>query len=239
MYGYQESGDLTPGKQGGKFGLNTGAFITKFELNENAGKDGAAADAIDFTVQVGEREFRHRFFPISKVFAKGGGEITDTNSEEYKKAMASEVAQFNAVISDIVKVFVSEEDLKLALQVPIPTFKDFAKIVTRLVQATPNWQKKPVDVFLQYQWAPSGDNDKTYLELPKNVKQGVFIVPSEGEGFKEERTSTHLKYVKDDGTEHPFKRGEWFVNSAFANQTNLASSAADINQSATTSGATW
>ena len=180
MYGYQESGDLTPGKQGGKFGLNTGAFITKFELNENAGKDGAAADAIDFTVQVGEREFRHRFFPISKVFAKGGGEITDTNSEEYKKAMASEVAQFNAVISDIVKVFVSEEDLKLALQVPIPTFKDFAKIVTRLVQATPNWQKKPVDVFLQYQWAPSGDNDKTYLELPKNVKQGVFIVPSEG-----------------------------------------------------------
>lgn len=239
MYGYQESGDLTPGKQGGKFGLNTGAFITKFELNENAGKDGAAADAIDFTVQVGEREFRHRFFPISKVFAKGGGEITDTNSEEYKKAMASEVAQFNAVISDIVKVFVSEEDLKLALQVPIPTFKDFAKIVTRLVQATPNWQKKPVDVFLQYQWAPSGDNDKTYLELPKNVKQGVFIVPSEGEGFKEERTSTHLKYVKDDGTEHPFKRGEWFVNSAFANQINLASPAADINQSATTSGATW
>ena len=239
MYGYQESGDLTPGKQGGKFGLNTGAFITKFELNENAGKDGAAADAIDFTVQVGEREFRHRFFPISKVFAKGGGEITDTNSEEYKKAMASEVAQFNAVISDIVKVFVSEEDLKLALQVPIPTFKDFAKIVTRLVQATPNWQKKPVDVFLQYQWAPSGDNDKTYLELPKNVKQGVFIVPSEGEGFKEERTSTHLKYVKDDGTEHPFKRGEWFVNSAFANQINLASPAADINQSVTTSGATW
>lgn len=239
MYGYQESGDLTPGKQGGKFGLNTGAFITKFELNENAGKDGAAADAIDFTVQVGEREFRHRFFPISKVFAKGGGEITDTNSEEYKKAMASEVAQFNAVISDIVKVFVSEEDLKLALQVPIPTFKDFAKIVTRLVQATPNWQKKPVDVFLQYQWAPSGDNDKTYLELPKNVKQGVFIVSSEGEGFKEERTSTHLKYVKDDGTEHLFKRGEWFVNSAFANQTNLASPAADINQSATTSGATW
>ena len=239
MYGYQESGDLTPGKQGGKFGLNTGAFITKFELNENAGKDGAAADAIDFTVQVGEREFRHRFFPISKVFAKGEGEITDTNSEEYKKAMASEVTQFNAVISDIVKVFVSEEDLKLALQVPIPTFKDFAKIVTRLVQATPNWQKKPVDVFLQYQWAPSGDNDKTYLELPKNVKQGVFIVPSEGEGFKEERTSTHLKYVKDDGTEHPFKRGEWFVNSAFANQTNLASLAADINQSATTSGATW
>ena len=239
MYGYQDSGDLTPGKQGGKFGLNTGAFVTKFEFNPNAGKDGAAADAIDFTVQVGEREYTHRFFPISKVFAKGGGEITDTNSEEYKKAMASEVAQLNAVISDIVKVFVPEKDLKLALQVPIPTFKDFANIVTRLVQSTPNWQKKPVDVFLQYQWAPSGDNDRTYLELPKNVKHGSFIIASQGEGFKEVKTASSLKYVKDDGTEHPFKRGEWFVNSAFANQTNLASPAADINQSVTTSEATW
>ena len=239
MYGYQDSRDLTPGKQGGKFGLNTGAFVTKFEFNPNAGKDGAAADAIDFTVQVGEREYTHRFFPISKVFAKGGGEITDTNSEEYKKAMASEVAQLNAVISDIVKVFVPEEDLKLALQVPIPTFKDFANIVTRLVQSTPNWQKKPVDVFLQYQWAPSGDNDRTYLELPKNVKHGSFIIASQGEGFKEVKTASSLKYVKDDGTEHPFKRGEWFVNSAFANQTNLASPAADINQSVTTSEATW
>ena len=56
MYGYQDSGDLAPGKQGGKFGLNTGAFVTKFEYNANSGKDGAAGDAIDFTVQVGERE---------------------------------------------------------------------------------------------------------------------------------------------------------------------------------------
>ena len=47
MYGYQDSGDLAPGKQGGKFGLNTGAFVTKFEYNANSGKDGAAGDAID------------------------------------------------------------------------------------------------------------------------------------------------------------------------------------------------
>ena len=39
MYGYQESGDLTPGKQGGKFGLNTGAFITKFELNDTMAEE--------------------------------------------------------------------------------------------------------------------------------------------------------------------------------------------------------
>ena len=239
MYGYQDSGDLAPGKQGGKFGLNTGAFVTKLEFNANAGKDGAAGDAIDLTVQVGEREYRHRFFPITKVFAKEGGEITDVNSEEYKEAFKKEVDQFNAVISDVVKCFVSQEDLKAALATPIPSFKDFANIVTRLVQATPNWQKKPVDVFLQYQWSPSGDNDKTYLELPKNVKHGSFIVPSEGVGFKEIKTPTSLKYVKEDGTEHTFKRGEWFLESAFANQVNLTG-AASMNSTATAStGAAW
>ena len=236
MYGYQESGDLAPGKQGGKFGLNTGAFVTKFEYNANAGKDGAAADAIDFTVQIGEREYRHRFFPVTKIF-KDGAELTDTTSEEYKEAFSKEIGQFNAVISDIVKCFVAEEDLKTALSTPIQGFKDFANIVTRLVQATPNWQKKPVDVFLQYQWAPSGDNDKTYLELPKNVKHGVFIVASQGEGFKEEKTSTSLKYVKEDGTEHSFKRGEWFLGSAFANQTVLGGTTS-MTATATT-GASW
>ena len=239
MYGYQDSGDLAPGKQGGKFGLNTGAFVTKFEFNPNAGKDNAAADAIDFTVQVGEREYRHRFFPITKVFAKEGGEITDVSSEAYKEAFKKELDQFNAVIGDIVACFVSREDLKTALATPIPSFKDFANIVTRLVQATPNWQKKPVDVFLQYQWSPSGDNDKTYLELPKNVKHGSFIVASEGVGFKEIKTPTSLKYVKEDGTEHTFKRGEWFLESAFANQVNLTG-AASMNSTATAStGAAW
>lgn len=239
MYGYQDSGDLAPGKQGGKFGLNTGAFVTKFEFNPNAGKDNAAAEAIDFTVQVGEREYRHRFFPITKVFAKEGGEITDVSSDAYKEAFKKELDQFNAVIADIVACFVSREDLKTALTTPIPSFKDFANIVTRLVQSTPNWQKKPVDVFLQYQWSPSGDNDKTYLELPKNVKHGSFIVASEGVGFKEVKTPTSLKYVKEDGTEHIFKRGEWFLESAFANQVNLTG-ASSMNSTATAStGAAW
>ena len=239
MYGYQDSGDLTPGKQGGKFGLNTGAFVTKFEFNPNAGKDGAAADAIDLTVQVGEKEYRHRFFPITKVFAKGGGELTDPSTDEYKESFKKETDQFNAVIADVVACFISREDLKTALSTPIPTFKDFANIVTRLVQSVPNWQKKPVDVFLQYQWAPSGDNDRTYLELPKNVKHGSFIVASEGEGFKEEKTSTSLKYVKGDETIHSFKRGEWFLESAFANQVNLTGASSMNSGTTAAAGTNW
>ena len=235
-YGYQDSSELTPGKQGGKFGLNTGAFVTKFEYNPNAGANGAAQDAIDFTVQVGEREYRLRFFPVTKAWAKGGGEITDTNSAEYKESIDEQVSQLNGTLSDIVKCFVEDETLRQALSAPINSFKNYAEILQRLVQGTPNWQKQPVDVFLQYQWKPSGDNDKTYLELPKNVKQGIFITKSLGEGFTEDRTATHLRYVTAEGLAHPFKRGEWFLNSAYAKQTDLSGGSDAAQTTMSTSG---
>lgn len=229
MYGYTDSNDVGPGKSGGKFGLNTGAFVTKFEYNANAGKDGAAQDAIDATVQIGEKEFRARFFPVSKVYAKrkqdgtGGGELTDTNSEEYKTRMKEETELLSATLIDFVKCFVSEEDIKAALATPIASFRDYAQILERLVKSNPNWSKTPVDVFLQYQWQPQGDNDRTYLTLPANVKHGQFIAKSQGAGFNEERT-TSLKYVNAEGSEHPFKRNEWFIGSDFAKQTVVGGS---------------
>ena len=221
MYGYQESEELAPGAQGGKFGLNAGAFITKFEYNPNGGAGGAAQDVIDFTVQIGEKEFRHRFFPVSKVFAKGGGEITDTKSDEYKEAMAKETSQLNAMLTDIVKVFVDDATLRIALATPVSSFKNYAEVLQRLVQSVPNWQKVPVDVFLQYQWKPQGDNTRTFLELPKNVKHGIFIMKAQEGEFKEERTATYLRYVNAEGVQHPFKRGSWFLESAFANPVDL------------------
>ena len=118
----------------------------------------------------------------------------------------------------------------------INSFKNYAEILQRLVQGTPNWQKQPVDVFLQYQWKPSGDNDKTYLELPKNVKQGIFITKSLGEGFTEDRTATHLRYVTAEGLAHPFKRGEWFLNSAYAKQTDLSGGSDAAQTTMSTSG---
>lgn len=237
MYGYKDSGDVAPGKQGGKFGLNQG-FITKFEFNATAGKDGSAGEAIDLTVQVGEREYRNRIFPIGKVF-KDNAEVTDTSSKEYKDLVAKETDLLNAYISDIVKCFVSAEDLQAALATPISSFRDYANIITTLVQRSPNWQTKPVDVFLQYQWSPSGDNDRTYLELPKNVKHGIVFVASQGKAT-EVKTDTSLSYTKEDGSSHPFKRGEWFMASNFANPINLKSSseAGEMN-AATADGDTW
>ncbi len=231
MYGYQDSNEVAPGASGGKFGLNTGVNVTKFEYNPNAGKDGAQQDGIDLTIQIGEREYMKRFFPVSKVFAKGGGEITDTNSPEYKEELEKAVKLLNAELTSIVEAYVSPEEVKAALSAPINSFKDFAQILERLVKSVPNWEKQPVDVFLQYQWQPTGDNDRTYLQLPNNVKQGIYIVKSKGNGYVEDRTDTHLKYYNpENGETHPFKRGKWFVESAFANQTTL-------NQAPTTAGA--
>jgi len=238
-YGYQNSTELTPGKQGGKFGLNTGANITKFEYNPNAGADGAAQDGLDFTVQIEEKEYRHRFFPITKAWAKGGGEITDTNSTEYKTSISEQASQLNGILSDIVKCFIDKEILKQALSVPIKSFKIYAEILQGLVQSTPDWKKIPVDVFLQYQWKISGDNNKTFLELPKNVKQGIFICKSLGKDYKENRTTTHLKYINAEGLIHPFKRGEWFLNSAYANQIDISDETFTKPSMSTSGESTW
>lgn len=236
MYGYTDSESVTPGKQGGKFGLNEG-FVTKFEFNPNAGKDGAEQDAIDLTIQIGEREYMQRFFPVTKVFAaKGGGELTDTTTDEYKEEHAKAVKMLNATLVSIVESFVAPTDVQTALASPINNFKDFALVLERLVKSVPNWNKQPVDVFLQYQWTPKGENDRTYLELPKNIKHGIYVAKKIGTGFQEERTDTGLKYTNAEGLTHTFKRSEWYVKNAFANQTvlnNQTTGAAIAGQPAT------
>ena len=220
-YGYKDSSEL--GKQGGKFGLNKGAFLTKFEFNPNAGKDGAEQDALETTVQIGDREYRSWYYPINKAFSKkGGGEITDTSSPEYKQSMEEQFTQLSATLSDFVKCFVEEEVLKQALATPIASFRDYAMILQRLVQSTPNWDKRPLDVFLQYQYNVKEGKDRTFLEIPTNVKHGTFICKSVEGTFVENRTSSHLRYITSEGVYHPFKRGEWFVSSPFANLTSFA-----------------
>lgn len=240
MYGYQDSGELAPGKQGGVFGKNTGV-VNKFEYNPNGGKDNAAQDCIDFTVQIGEFEYRKRFFPVSKVYSDGGGEITDTSSEEYKEEFAKTVDRLNATLSDIVTCFVTEEQLKTALSTPISNFKDFAQILDSLVKSNPNWNKEEVDVFLQYSWAPANDKTVTYPGIPtdKSIKHGTWICKSKGTGYKEVRTETSLKYINEAGEEHPFKRGKWFVESNFSNQINLESTGTAAMAGGTSTTASW
>lgn len=233
MYGFTNSQELATDAQGGKFGKNTGALVTKFEFNPNGGLDGAAQECIDFTVEIEGREFRRRYFPVTKVFSPENGELTDPNSQEYKEEMKKAVNNLNAALSDIVSCFVDIEVIKENLSTPISSFKEFAQILERLVKSNPNWDKTPVDIFLQYQWSPRGNQDRTYLEIPSEraVKHGAWICKSLGDSYVKIEGAS-LKYKNAEGEEHPFKRSEWFMTSNFANLQTLTSDT-NLGQSST------
>lgn len=216
-YGFQDSASV--GSNAGKFGLNSGALVTKFEFNPNGGKDGTPSECLDVTVVVDGKEFRKRFYPVGKIY-KGGSEV-QPGSEDYDKLFEKEMKIFNASTSDIAIALVkgNEEAIKGALNAaPINSFKQFIETLEKAVKLNnPAWATTPVDVFLQYQWAPSGTNTRTFLEFSGTVKHGRVITHTTGEEFKEVRTATSLKYVSEAGTVHPITRGEWFMESNFAN----------------------
>lgn len=240
MYGYTNSEELVPTNQGGKFGLNTKAFVTKFEYNPNGGSNGSAGDCMDLTVKIEDREFRRRFFPVSKVYSEGkegGNEITDTTSEEYKKAFERDSKRLSASICEVVECFVPQADIEKALSTPLNSFKDFALILENLVKQS-DFKNTPVDVFIQYQGSIKGDNNKTYLQLPsklQHVTHGKYIVKSLGTGFKVAKDTEDLVYVNAEGITHPIKRKSWFLDSNFANQIDLSKEKNNMQTSGTTS----
>lgn len=216
---------------GGSFGLNENCFITKFEYNPNAGKDGSQADAIDIHIMVGEREFRRRFYDITIVFDKDGNQITDTESEEFIEEYNKQFPQINGVVTHTLKSLgVSQDQINNALATPPTNFADWAKIMTSLVPK--DFNKKPVDLFLEYQWEIKPSNDRTYLEIPKNMKGGRFLNPSikpvgswniekewiEKDDKGADKQCEGLRYVDNAGNVHPFKRTKDYMESPKAFQ---------------------
>lgn len=231
-----------------KFGLNRG-FITKLEYNPNAGAGGGAGDAVDIHVKIGEREFRRRIFDVTRVYDSKGNLILDENSEEYIKKYNSELNQVMGVIIHAVKATgVTQQQVDVALQTPLNNFADWSKVVTALVPV--GFETRPVDVFLEYQWIIKENNDRTYLELPKNMKGGYFLNPtlsSVGE-WKEEKNWTRtndkglvekmqgLRYVDDSNNVHPFTRTSNYMESKKANQQLDTPTAPIVSES---SASTW
>lgn len=227
-----DNDDSLKGKSGGgKFGLNQG-FITKLEFNPNAGKDGSAGDAVDITFIVGEKEFRRRIYNVTRVYDKDSNELTDDNDPEFIKIYNQNMAQNMAVVIHAVKATgVTQEQIDTALATPPSNFADWAKIVTALAPA--DFDKKPIDGFLEYQWKIGDDQDRTYLELPKNMKGGRFLAPhvapngkwteenewvEKNEETGEEKSCEGLRYVDDSKNVHTFVRNSAYMESPKANQ---------------------
>lgn len=209
MYGYNEKNVSY-----GVLGLNTG-FLTKFEFVQEE-----KFNCVEVGVNISGKEYTRKYFEVAKVF-KDNVEITDKNSIEYKEEIEKQEKALSATLCDFAKVFVSKEELEEALKVQINSFKDFVNILERVIKNKQDWNKIPVDIFLQYQFTPSSGQNRTYLELPKNLNHGQFICKSLGGDFNPVKTETSLTYVNKDGIVHPFKRNKWFIQSNFYNKIEI------------------
>ncbi len=217
---------------GGNFGQT---FMTKFEFTDKGGKkdettgEPTAGEALDIIFNINGTDRSYRMFPVTKAFDKDNNEITDPTAEEFKLAQK----EFNQINVQIMKCFVDENDIRAALAVKIDSFKQYCGILMGLLPK--DYAKKPLDIFMQWQWAIRGEAKGTYLEIPKKVKYGKFICaavkPTSGNWY-ENKTTKELSYIdateqqiKDNpslittGTKHPyFSRGEWYMESNFATQ---------------------
>lgn len=212
---------------GGKFGLNSG-FLTKIEYNGMSGKDNTEGDSVDIHFTVGEKEFRRRIYDVTRVYV-GDAEITDTEDAAYIKQYNADISQAMAVVIHAIKaVGVTQAQIEKALIQPPADFASWAKIVTSLVPL--NFDKIPVDGFLEYQWEIKGDATMTFLQLPKNMKGGRFFAPGEPGVWTEEfawaetneetgAITEHkgLRYVQGDKV-HPLTKSEFFMESPKAIQ---------------------
>lgn len=208
------------------FGLNAGkTFLKKFEWIPNAGKDGAEQQAVEIQFEIDGSKKSHRMFPVTQAFGKNQEKITDPNAPEFKEA----VKDFNASIYHIAHVFVDEATYKATIARPFTSFKDFITVVASMLPK--NFAEIPLDCFMQYQWQPSAGKNRTYLELPRKMKTGRWLVKAqEGTWIKNiaesitVETKEALWYTNEKGEKHPFVKNGWFMLSSFANQLNPSSS---------------
>lgn len=221
-YGYAEQEE---NKSSFGFGLNPGlTTLQKFEWTPNGGKDGAEMEALDIMFDVNGTTISYRQFPITKAFYKPSDGPQVEVTDPAHPAMVQEKSNLSAVLIHIIGCFVPKEDIRTALQTPMNSFKDFCKVLAGLLPK--DFSVKPLDSFFQWEWQIKGDNEKTYLRLPKNMKHGRWIgaaIVAKGEWSKQQKQNasdneTALRYVDNDGNVHPFVRTGWFMNSNFATQ---------------------
>lgn len=218
-FGFQSDEDESlKAKDFSTFGLNSGK-ITKFEYSpattDETGKEFSENIAIE--IDINGSVLKQWWYPVNKVFSKDGVEIEDTKSPEYIKGFNEQMKHFKSVMTHYLKIKYSEEELAAAFSTPLNSYKDFGEKVTTLMKPVLD---TPIDIFLQYQWAIKTGSTRTFLELPKNLKDGSFVTAHmEPVGsWKEVRDADGLHYVDDANNIHRFKRSKSYLESAKAVQ---------------------
>lgn len=224
----------------GKFGLNQNCFFTKFEFNPNAGANGASMDAVDLNIKIEEKEFMKRIFdvdPNRQVYGTNG-QLLNPGDPGFDEAIVKVKKQVSAVVIHAVKSLgVTQNEINAAFVNPVNSFKEWAiKLISLLPK---DYTKRPVDVFLQYQWQISEGQNKTYLEIPKNLKDGKFLCPAMPGIFEEVRNASGLYYYnKKDSISHLFVRSSSYLSSNKAVRQTIEEETKNLNNG-TSQASTW
>lgn len=151
-------------------------------------------------------------FPVTRAYDDDGNEVVDPRHPAFQKSMKD----FNAVITHILKAFVTEDDIRNTFSVPIAGFEQYCSVAASLLPA--GYNDMLLDIFSQYQWEIGENSDRTWLHLPKNMKHGYWLtrhVIPVGD-WKERVLNGKLNYLDDSSNVHPFERSKWFMESNFA-----------------------
>jgi hypothetical protein len=191
----------------GNFGLNQNAKLVKLSYNNEQ----EAWQAVDVTVLVGEKKFMHRAFIPNRVY-KNNVQLQE-GDEGYEEALNKEFTQLMGYTVHLVKSTGVNQDAieKVVAKAKAVDFEGWVSAVLSVVDVTEE-EPADVDVFLQYQWTIKEGQDKTWLELPKNMKDGYWIVPATAGTFKEVLDG-ELSYISGEGNKHAFVKSENFMES--------------------------
>lgn len=210
-----DTDDSLKGKTFASFGLNQGCKITTFELNPHAGQsETEEVNALMLTIVCQGKEYNTRWFePAGELYGKGNTKLKEGEDGYYEAFNAASSQLQGSFVHALKSLGVSEASIQgLFTTTPATSFTDYA---TRMLSLLPaNFKERPVDVFLEYQWNISEGQDRTYLQIPKNMKGGRFLCPSQEGSW----TATYLEdgslvYKSKEGKEHPFTRSADYMSS--------------------------
>lgn len=205
--------DTLQSKSGLKFGLNTGVVDT-FQFVKDAGKDGAPANAVYIHVKSGDsKPVRLRLYVDPSPYYFGKGDLQISKGEEgYDELYYADMTQKVAVIKQVLHAL-GVDNTKINAVI---NENDIVGSIERMVNLAPaGYDKKEVDFFLEWQWQIGNNQERTFLEFPKNMKGGkamVAAIKPVGK-WKEVVNEDGLSYKDDAGNVHVFKRSMDYLQS--------------------------
>ena len=207
-----------------KFGLNQNCNLKSMEF-----KTSEKGEHFQLIFNVGGGDTYFTVFPITKIYStkKGEGEI-QKGHPEYQKQLEAAWDNVNEFFTTLMSAYISEQNIQdLYNSGKIVDFKTLCQYTEKAIKSNKDWENVKLDIFLQWQRKPSPNQTRTFLEIDtyaiSSILHNKFICKAMEGTFKEDRTKTHLRYFNENGVEHIFKRGSYWLSEGapYLNEQNL------------------